>query len=276
MRRESVDQKTGTQSSENAGPTSHRQRQRCGLDRDAVLRKHGRKIGDQAIFTEGRKHNDGRQNPERRSAECGRHGHAREQTLVFSLRYWPIAHKQRGQRHAKQCDAPKHQIRVAPAVMINHPLRQRRDHNGPDATTGKDHSDRKPAPALEPGKDRAGVSELRGPIGDKTKHEVRQVEPLDARPKPAQRRQREREDHDRWKNDPAWREAVKQDADSRRNDRDGDRSQGKGAGDSLALPAKGRMQRIEKQAEGVRHDGSEAHHDADESRRGYVPARVVD
>ena len=160
-------------------------------------------------------------------------------------------------------------------MVIDDPLRERRDHDGAYAAAGEDESERYSAAASEPGEDGARVRELGGAVGDESEDEVGDVEALDAWAEPAERCQREREDQDGRKDDAARREAVEEDSDAGRDDGYGDCGEGEGAGDGLAMPAKGRMQWIEKQAERVGNDGREAHHDADECSRSYLPAGVV-
>ena len=108
----------------------------------------------------------------------------------------PIPHEQCSQRKAEQGNAAEHKVRVAPAMMIDNPLRHRRDKNGPNPAARKNESERNSSALFEPGEDGPCVGELGRSVGDETQYEVREVEAPDARTEHAQRRQRQREDHD--------------------------------------------------------------------------------
>ena len=130
--------------------------------------EHGGKIGDEAVFAKRGKHDDEAriQNGAVRNAAPTVVPDIR---LSSSLRRGAGCDQQRSERESQQGDAAEHKVGVAPAMMFDNPLRDRRNQNGADSAARKDQGKRKPRRLLEPGKDGAGVGELRSPVGNEAK-----------------------------------------------------------------------------------------------------------
>lgn len=74
LRREAVDQIAGSEPAKDAGAAANRECERSRLGGDSVLGKQGGQIGDQAVLTKSRQHDDDGHDPEGRAAQCRANG----------------------------------------------------------------------------------------------------------------------------------------------------------------------------------------------------------
>jgi hypothetical protein len=241
-----------------------------------VLREDGGQIRDQTIFAERGKDRDEREDPVGRSAQRGRDGHPCGPIVgADDHRFRPVAHQHRGQREAEKGNAAQHEKGIAPSVMRDHPLGERRYHDRADSAASEQQRQSEPSILREPGQHGARIRELRSSVRHQSKHEESEKELPDVRSEPAEGSQRKSETHDGRQDDAARREAVEQEADGGRDEGYGDGSQRKSPAHRFPLPTERGMQGIEKQAERVWNDGSKADHDAGEGAGENAPPGVM-
>src|SRR5579859_3029354 len=102
--------------------------------------------------------------------------------------------------------------------------------------------------------------------------EVSKVKMNEVRRKPGKRNIRRRKNNDAGKNDSTRSVPVEEKTQPRRCRRQSDRGDAETYGDSFAAPAKSNRERLEKDAECVRHHGCKAGHDPEEPGQNHLPA----
>jgi hypothetical protein len=160
-------------------------------------------------------------------------------------------------------------------MMLDRPLRERRDENRADAAAGEYQRKSETSVLVKPGEHSARIRKLCRTVGDQSQHKKCEIELPYVWSKPAERSERQREDEDRRQDDtPRWK-AIEQEPDAWRNQGYGNRRECEGAADGFALPAKRRMQGIQEEAKGVRNDRSKTHHHACKGGSDHPPPSVV-
>ena len=237
-------------------------RQKARAQRSApksLLSQDGSQVRNQAVLAECRKHDDAgkiQKGPLRSAA-------ATVTPPADKSSSWTATVSGRLRTNSAVRATPAERRRPAThrryaTMMRDRPLDQRRDENRAHSADGENERECESSSLMKPREYGARVRKLRRSVGDESQHKKCEIELPDVWSESAERSEGQGEDQDRWQDDTSGWKAIKQKPNAGGNQSDSNCRKGEGATDRFTLPAKRCMQRIQEEAEGVRHDGSKA------------------